>query len=326
MQQIDEILYNILQAMANLSEKQMKKHISTLRINKMRGRMLHLPAPKDKKREILLIYGHHASIERMFGISANLNRYGSVTTPDLPGFGGMDSFYKIGLEPSIDNYADYLASVIKLRFKRKKITIVAMSFAFPIVTRMLQKYPEIARKVNLLVSFVGFIHNEDFRMPMWQQRGLRVMGRVFQRRLTSSMMRYSMLTGPIIRSTYTLVRGRHSKMKDALDKAVLDERIEAEIRLWQINDVRTRMHTMAGMFSVDVCDRKVDLSVHHVSVPEDRYFDNNVVEQHMRIVYNDFKRYETTVQGHMPSIVATSDEADPFIPPKLKRLLARKPA
>lgn len=311
--------------MANMNGPQLKKNVSVLRINKLRGRMLYLPAPENKKRDILLVYGHHASIERMFGISANLNRYGSVTLPDLPGFGGMDSFYKIGLEPSIDNYADYLAAFIKLRFKRKRLTIMAMSFAFPVVTRMLQKYPEIAKKTDTLVSSVGFVHHDDFRMPMWQQRGLKLTGRIFEKRLPSLLLRYTLLSGPLIRSTYSLLQKRHSKMKDAGGWRELNRRIEAEIKLWQTNDVRTRMRTMADMFRMNVCDKKVDLPVYHVSVEDDRYFDNRIVEQHMRIIYNDFKNYPTAVPGHMPSIVATAEEAEVFVPSQLKRLLARKP-
>ena len=40
----------------------------------------------------------------------------------LPGLGGMDSFYSIGLKPSLDNMADYVASFIKLSYKRKKVS------------------------------------------------------------------------------------------------------------------------------------------------------------------------------------------------------------
>lgn len=297
-----------------------KDHISTLRISKLKGRMLYVPAPKDKKREILLLYGHHASLERMFGIAANLNSYGAVTIPDLPGFGGMESFYKIGLEPTLDNFADYLASFIKLRYKRKRITIVAMSFSFLIVTRMLQKYPDIAKKTDLLVSSVGFVHHEDFRMPKYQQLGLRILGRTFQPRVSSFLFRYLFLSGPFIKGFYALFGSAHSKMKDA-EKELKRKRVEAEIKLWQINDVRTRMHTMADMFGVDLCNAKIKLPVHHVYVDSDRYFDNKVAEQHMRIIYSDFIGLKTTIKGHMPSIVATAKEAEPFVPKKLKKLL-----
>lgn len=283
--------------------------------------MLYLPAPKGKNRNILLLYGHHASLERMFGIAANLNKHGSVTIPDLPGFGGMQSLHAIGLKPTVDNFADYLAAFIKLRFKNKRITIISMSFSFLVVTRMLQKYPQLSKKIDLLVSSVGFVHYEDFKMPKYQQLGLRALGRTFQYSFPAFLFRYTLLQGPVIRGFYALFGSVHSKMNDAEDKAVKAERVKAEVRLWQINDVQTRMRTMADMFKVDLCNKKINLPVHHVFVDGDRYFDNQVVEQHMRIIYSDFQGLKTDIKGHMPSIVATAEEAEPFVPAKLKKLL-----
>jgi len=305
------------------SEKYYKDNISTLRINRLQGRMLKLPPPRAKKLEILLVYGHHSSLERMKGLAENLNKYGAVTLPDLPGFGGMDSFYKIGLKPTIENYADYLASFIKLRYKRKRLAIIAISFSFPIVTRMLQKYPEIVSKVDLLVSSVGFVHHDDFNLPAWQQLGLRTLGNVCDNKIMSTIFRYTMLQAPVIRANYRLSRGKHSKMNDA-DNKEFRQRVDAEIVLWQINDVQTRMRTMSDMFSLNVCDKKVDLKVFHVSVANDRYFDNHVVQQHMRVIYKDFEDLPTTVPGHMPSIVSTAKEAEPFVPDRLKKILRQK--
>lgn len=148
--------------MAKTQPKDPKDYIVPLLMNGLEGRMLHMPAPKGKNREILFVYGHHASLERQFGVMQVLNRYGSVTMPDLPGFGGMEPLYKIGLKPSIDNLADYLAAFVKMRYKRKKVTIIAMSLGFVITTRMLQRFPELTKKVNLLVSVVGFAHHDEF--------------------------------------------------------------------------------------------------------------------------------------------------------------------
>jgi len=284
--------------------------------------MMYLPAKNpDKKREILLLYGHHASLERMNGIAENLSKYGNVTLPDLPGFGGMKSFYTIGRKPTLDNFADYLAAFIKLKYKRKRLTIMSMSFSFLIVTRMLQKYPELAKKVDLVVSSVGFVHHEDFRLPKSQIFGLKLMGNVFQYKFPSFLFRYLVLQGPVIKTTYKLVAKNHSKMHDAESPEELKRRIDAEVVLWQINDVSTRMRTMADMFKVDLCDKKINLTVHHVSVENDRYFDNNVVEQHMRIIYKDFVNIPAEIPAHMPSIVATAEEAELFIPTKLRKLL-----
>src|SRR5205085_11669969 len=90
-------------------------YIVPLNINGLEGRVMHLPAPKTKKagqREILFVYGLHSSLERWWGLTQVLNRYGAVTMPDLPGFGGMDSFYTIGKKPTLDNMADYLAAFV----------------------------------------------------------------------------------------------------------------------------------------------------------------------------------------------------------------------
>src|ERR1700691_2505061 len=123
-------------------------YILPLNMNGLSGRMIRMAAPAGVKREILFIYGHHASLERYFGVADLLNKYGAVTVPDLPGFGWMDPFYKIGEKPTLDNYADYLASFVKLRYKNKQFVVVGYSLGFVIATRMLQKYPELSKKVD----------------------------------------------------------------------------------------------------------------------------------------------------------------------------------
>ncbi len=298
--------------------KNKEKTISSLRINRLTGRMMRIK--KSGGRELLLLYGHHASLERMNGIAENLSQYCNVTLPDLPGFGGMKSFYTINKQPTLDNYADYLATFIKLKYKRKCFSIMSMSFSFLIVTRMLQKYPDIAKKVDLVISCVGFVHYQDFRLPKPYQFGLRFIGTIFQYRLPAYLFRVIALNGLVIKNTYKIFASRHDKMRDA-NQQELDERIQAETKLWQLNDVRTRMKTWALMFKVNLCNQQVKLPVFHVSVPGDRYFDNAVVEQHMRVIYSDYTEIPAEIPAHMPSIVATAEEAEPFVPKKIKELL-----
>lgn len=290
-------------------------------MNNLNGRMLRLPARGKKKREILVLYGQHASLERMLGIAEVLNGYGTVTIPDLPGFGGMDSFYKIGSKPTLDNYADYLAAFIKLQYKKSQVTIIGMSFSFLIVTRMLQRYPELTKKVNLLISFVGFLHRDDFHVKPGYYWTWRAVSRLFGGHVGSTFFRYIVLQPWNIRLSYALVAKKHPKMMGAA-KAEQKKRVDFEIKLWQINDVRSRMKTLKAMLTADLCDKKVNLPVYHVSVAGDFYFDNNIVEQHMRIVYNDFENIEAKVTAHAPTVIANAKEAAPFIPPRLRKLLS----
>lgn len=291
-------------------------------MNGMQGRMLRMPSShKTRNREIMMIYGHHASLERMQGLVEELAKYGNVTVPDLPGLGGMDSFYSIGQKPTLDNMADYLASFVRMRYKRKKVSILAMSFGFVVATRMLQRHPSLTKKVDLLVSIVGFVHHEEFHYDKRTYNFLRYGASICSRRIPAWIIQHVLLRGPIIRATYNLVADKHVKMKDA-DEAERKKRIDFEIVLWKINDVRTYMDNGVTMLTLDLCDKQVDLPVYHIGVDNDRYFNNQVVEQHLNVIFNHAYMVPSKMGAHAPTVVATAKEAAPFIPTKIRRLLS----
>lgn len=292
-------------------------------MNGLQGRMMRMPAPEGKKREILLIYGHHASLERMFGMAEFFNRYGAVTLPDLPGFGGMESFYKIGKKPTLDNLADYMASFIKLRYKRRRLTILGTSFGFVVATRMLQRYPEIADRVDILVSFVGFAHKEDFHLRKRDYWALRAFTAAGSSRVVSFILQHVFFQPPFVRFVYNLVADRNAKLKDVADLAEQKALIDFETYLWQCNDARTQCYTGNRFLKVNLCDRRVDMPVYHVCVENDRYFDNNVVEQHLSLIYNDVHMLRVPLGIHAPTVVASAKQVAPFIPTKLRRVLSK---
>lgn len=302
--------------------KNPKEYIAPLYMNGLHGRMLYMPAGKNKKREILLVYGHHASLERMYGLAEELNKYGAVTMPDLPGFGGMESFYKIKEKPTLDNLADYLAAFIKLRYKRKRITIMGMSFGFLVVTRMLQMYPELVNKVDMLISIVGFAHKDDFKFKRRNYLLMRYSSSLFSNYLPAQFAKYLILRGPLIRKVYELQTDTHSKLKDA-NADEQKRRIDFEIVLWQANDIRTYMDTTVTMFTIDLCDTQINLPLHHIEVKHDRYLDNRIVEQHLKIIFNEVDVIKTKLDSHAPTVVANAKDAAPFVPPKLRRVLAK---
>lgn len=297
------------------------QYLSPLTINGMHGRVMHMPAPKNRKREILLVYGHHASLERMFGLAKALNRYGSITTPDMPGFGGMDSFYKIGKKPTIDTMADYLAAFIKMKYKKRPITIIALSLGFVVTTRMLQKYPSLVDQVELCVSAAGFTHKDDFKMPSRKKKRLVLLTRFLSWWFPSLFVR-AWLRKPVIRHMYKNNTLKAHSVTETAERR--QYRIEFEVWLWQNNDVRTHFFTLSQMLSLNLCDHKVNLPVYHIAVDADQYLDNHLIEQHMRVIYNDFINMPVTnIKAHAPTILATAKEASVFIPPKLRTILNR---
>lgn len=304
------------------AKKASADYIQPLYINGLRGRMLRLPPKGRTKREILFVYGMHSSLERWQGVAEELNKLGAVTMPDLPGYGGMTPLYKIGRTPSIDALADYLAAFIKLRYKNKKFIIVGMSIGFPIVTRMLQRYPALTKQVQLLISLVGVAHKDDFVFSRTRFFLYKTTSRIFARRLPAWLFKITALQPVVIRALYQ--RTRNAKEKFA--KVSGDEfkrTMNLEVELWQINDIRTQFKDYVEMFNLDNTHGFVALPVMHVAVKNDRYFNNLRVEQHMRQIFTDFTLVPIKLDNHAPTIVATAKEAAPFIPDAVRRAIRK---
>lgn len=297
-------------------------YITPLNMNGLQGRVLRMPAPRNHNREILLIYGHHALIERWWGLAQTLNQYGAVTLPDLPGFGGMDSFRKIGKKPTIDTYADYLAAFVKMQYKRRRVTIMGISFGFVVATRMLQKYPELAKRVDFVVSIVGFVHRDDFLFKPWEHATARYGSKFVSLPPVAFFVRHALLNKFFLKNVYAHW-GRAKRRFADTPPEVFAQMIDFEVRLWQSNDVHTHWATTAEFLNLDNCKTRVDLPVWHVSSKNDHYFDNTIVEQHMRVVFSDYHHAVADLKAHTPSVVASRKAMAVLVPPPLRRALAK---
>jgi pimeloyl-ACP methyl ester carboxylesterase len=298
-------------------------YILPLNINGMQGRMLRMPPPKRKPREILFIYGHHASLERYFGVAELLNRHGGVTVPDLPGFGGMEAFYKIGKTADLENFADYMATFIKLRFRNKRFIIAGYSLAMPIVTRMLQKYPELSKKIDMVVSIAGFTHKDDFNFSKKRYLTYRVATKFFSRRLPAALYKHLVLRPIFIRYIYRHLFNAKQKFTGK-EGEELQKAIDMEVTLWRNNDPRTYMATAVMMFSLDLPNRgHIAMPIYHAGVVDDHYFNNLRVEQHMRMIYSDFIHGIIKTPTHAPSIIADAKEASFFVPKDFIRAMEK---
>ncbi|MDQ3065159.1 MAG: alpha/beta hydrolase [bacterium] len=299
------------------------EYVVPLNMNGLKGRMLRMPPPKNKKREMLLVYGHHSSLERMYSVAEVLNDYGGVTMPDLPGFGGMDSFYKIGEKPDLDTMADYLASVVKLRFKNRRVTLAGISYGFIVITRMLQRYPELVKKVDMLISVVGFAHHEEFKFTQKRKIFYRQFTKLFSQPVPAAFFRATFLHPFILRNFYSRTHNAKKKF-EGLDEHSAKILTEFEILLWRSNDLRTYMASSKSFLYLDNCIARVDLPVYHIGVDMDHYFDKELVEQHMRVIFNDFHYISAPVDRHMPNVIAGKEESAKLFPRRIRMLLNKK--
>lgn len=297
--------------------------IKPLDMNGLAGRMAHLPAPAGKTGEILFVYGQHSSLERWWGLLKYVNKYGAVTAPDLPGFGGMESFYKIGEKPTLDNYADYLAAFVKMRYRRKKVVIVGMSFGFVVATRMLQRYPELSSRVRMLVSLAGLTHRDDFIFSKRRYTFYRVLGAACSRWLPATLFSLLFLNSFMLRHTYDHTYQARSKFAAARSPEEYKRFMDMEVNLWHINDPRTHAYTLVELLTLDNCTKRLDVPLWHVAVRGDQYLNQTRVEQHLRVAFKKVRIAESRLKHHAPSIIADEEAAAPLIPSKLRRVMSR---
>ena len=142
-------------------------HLHGFRYQGLKGRYYWAPARRARyqKHLIVMVYGHHASLERNRGVLQYLRRFGQVLIFDLPGFGGMESFYKIGKKPNLDNYAHFLHDFLRQKLATgQRFTLIGMSLGFIMITRLLVLYPEWLKRIPTLISLVGFLDSKQLKL------------------------------------------------------------------------------------------------------------------------------------------------------------------
>jgi len=289
------------------------RFILPLYMNKLKGRMLLLPSEDSGKRsEILVVYGQKSTIEKWLPLCKVLSIYGNVTMPDMPGFGGMDSFYKIHEKPTISNYSDYLAAFIKLRYKRKKINIVGLSFGFVVVTRMLQDYPELAKKVNLVFCVSGLAHSDDIDLDNFDLYRNRAFTNILSRNLPASIYKKAIYHPQIVKLANYL-----GKTKDYhLEQLKLASR--------RRNDIRTEMFTSNQLLKLDNCQKQVDLTVYNIiSDIHGNMLDNAKLEQHLQIIFSKYKAYKLKKTTISNNYELTEEDISAALPKRLVNFLTK---
>ena len=284
-------------------------HIVPLLMNGLQGRMLHLPAAKASKRELLIIYGWQTSLEQWWPLAVELQRYGNVTMPDLPGFGGMQSFYRIHERPSLDNMADYLAAFVKLRYRSKRLTIFGIAYGFTVVTRMLQRYPDLAKKVDVVISLGGLARYDDLSLSAPKRWFYRIGARVLATRLLAFWVRQVSLHPLSLSWWYA----RQQPRPDTNER----------IWLWRHNDIRTRLIAASSLMNLDNCRVALNLPLWHVAFRANHNLDHQRLNQHLHVIYSSVDEARSRLKTQSIGTIEYNQQANQLLPPKLRRALAQ---
>lgn len=290
----------------------------------LRGRYGHWLASEPKaKRTFVLLYGQHATLERIVGIVEVLRQYGDVYMVDTPGFGGMDSPYKIGRTPNLDFYAEHLNNFVDNYIpKARQITFMGISYGFQIVTKTLANYPDICKRTEVAISFVGFVSYKDFDMPLSYKILLMYCLTNFGRTRLGNRIMSPFISGPVLNLVLRMSKPFNVHYK-TLQKNEVENYINQQIWLWTVNDNHTHAVTAWDFFKkTDLSDLKIDAAVIHAGVDNDHYFKNDRIVEELKNMYKDCQHFELDLDNHAP-LEAKPDEVSELIPDKLKVVLRK---
>ena len=297
-----------------------------LAVGQLRGRQLQFEAEAeaDRQRLILLIYGQHASLERIFGVAEYLSRYGRVIVPDLPGFGGMTPLQAAGQPPSLDNYAKYLGRFIDQEIKPDRpVIVIGMSFGFWVITRLLQLEPGRAGRFPIVVSLVGFASGQALKFSWFKRTSFRLGLLAVHRRPGAWLFRRICLSPWVLRLAYARTPFWRSKLAagQSADRRTL---IDFEVRLWQLNDTLTWAVTARQMINGNLFGwPKVTTPLLHIATDQDQYVDPDQNRIDLAVVYSKVETVTVAAPAHAPPVIAGADQVAEIVPSDLGDRLRR---
>jgi pimeloyl-ACP methyl ester carboxylesterase len=268
---------------------------------------------------MIFVYGIHGSLERFYGLIHYLARFGRVVVPDLPGLGGMDTFYRIDKKPTLDNYGDFLAEFIRKELPNGKITLVGMSYGFVVITRMLVRHPELTGRVDLVVSTMGLADGRDIALHGLKRFVAESVFWIARTRPLGTIMQRIIGNPWVLKFMYS---SNNPKMK-ALAPKDRPSFIAFEAYLWECNDMRTYGEDMHELFNLTQSGDRIDLPVHHISTAQDHWLDVAQAHVHIGEIYTQVISHPSVITNHGGTAYADEKEARDMIPPSVARLLDR---
>lgn len=299
-------------------------HIKEYEFKGLRGRYGYWGArSKSAKRTFVLIYGQHANIERLKPLVDIFTRYGDVYVPDNPGFGGMESSYKIGEKPTLAFYGDHLNNFLTNYVPTDRLlTIVGISFGFQVAAECLYRHPSLQPDVEHIVSLMGFVKPSDFIMsPTYKVPLVYMLAWPGKSWLGSELFK-RIATEKTVVATYMATKPIQVKLK-SLSRNDAKKYAKEQARLWIDNDPRTHASTGWDFINKnDISSYKLPVNAIHLGVPKDHIINSASVRSSMKKMFKHLLSYDLHIENHAPLDVEDENDIEKFIPPGLAIVLS----
>jgi pimeloyl-ACP methyl ester carboxylesterase len=272
-------------------------------------------------RVFIIVYGQHASLERLEPLIAIFRTYGDVYAVDNPGFGGMEPAYKVGKYPDLTFQARHLQSFISQHIPDDRhLTIIGISYGFQIVAQLLNDYPNLQGRTEEVINMVGCLSYRELDMPLSYKIPLIYLLAFPGRTWLGSRVFKLIARRKVIIAVYLLTKPIQVKLRGVSRQQAITYADE-QARLWVDNDPRT--HGAAAWDFVtknDVSHLRLHVNAIHLSVPGDHIIDSERVKRSMEQVFDRVHSFDIALDNHAP-LDLSADDIEAIIPKGLAEIL-----
>lgn len=288
----------------------------------LRGRYILQSAVRTTaKRVFLVIYGQHATIERLLPTVEALSQYGTVYLVDTPGFGGMESPYRVGEQPTLNFYDGHLKHIFDTLLPRdKRITIFGISYGLQLASHFLAHHPDYVERIEDVVSFVGLVSHTNFRISPSLEFTLKYLACGPGRYPAGAWVYQNIiLRDSILQAYYRYIMVPKKVELKGAPRTKIERYVKEQSWLWRINDPRTHAKTAWDfLFVTDLTDLRIAMPITHAGVPNDHFLDNDNVVDGLTKMYSRVDTHSIDLHGHAPVSTDEADDVLKFIPENLK--------
>jgi hypothetical protein len=273
---------------------------------------------KNNKSNVLIVYDFNSNIEMYFGLAVYLSKRSNVTVVDLPGFGGMDSMYKIRKIPSINNISDYLASFIKLRYKNKRLNLLTFGFGSVLAVRCIQNNDSLFKKINNYIFINGYSHHDDFDISSRRKKYRYLLNRIKATSLVSFIIKSTIYS----RSFLDYRINKNSEVRKLSNGFSYLKQFLVDLN--RENDLRTKYYLQAQVLKLDNCNNHISGKCWFVNVgSKSKGLIPRRIEQHFKIIFSTFASVNVKGVRKIPLIMNDEKIAAKIIPIKIRNILRK---
>ena len=185
---------------------------------------------------------------------------------------------------------------------------------------MLQKYPEIAKKVDVVFNVSSFAHHDDLKVTGFKKFRLRFYTKFFTYNLPSTIYR-GILLRPHLYNRLSK-RMRDIQQKSNYDPKEFKTKYNLDLKIRKKMSVKTQMFTLNELLHLDNCQHVIDLPLWCVNGLHEGHLFLDNVDQHLKIIYKSVHKVKLKKHPVDLFMSYSSEEIDQMMPARLKKVLA----